>query len=133
MSLKTWKPWFGRGSLLRAAGTGPVASSETKPSPFDGRLWLRALGFFRPFKGLAALIALAIVAVSGLTLLPPLLIKGLIDHAIPAGQELGSARPLLPYVLGLVVVPLAAGLIGLAQQYLGSRMGQGVLADLRLR
>src|SRR5690349_19384224 len=110
MTLRTWKPWFGRGSLLRAAGTGGDTTPKEKPSPFDRHLWLRALGFFRPYKWLAALIALAIVAVSGLNLLPPLLIKGLIDHAIPAGQEVGSARPLVPYVLALVVVPLASGL-----------------------
>src|SRR5262245_11732137 len=97
MALKLIKPWFNRNELLRAAGAGGDSTPDTKPSPFDRHLWLRALAFFRPYRGLAALIAVAIVAVSLLNLVPPLLIKGLIDHAIPAGLEIGSAQPLVPY------------------------------------
>ena len=44
-----------------------------------------------------------------------------------------SAGPLLPYVLGLVLLPLAARLIGLGQQYLSAQIGQGILSDLRNR
>ena len=43
------------------------------------------------------------------------------------------AEPLLFYVLGLVLLPLAAGLVGLGQQYLSVQIGQGVLSDLRNR
>ena len=59
--------------------------------------------------------------------------RGLIDDAIPAGRATGSATPLLPYVLGLVLLPLAASLVGLGQQYLSVQIGQGILSDLRNR
>ena len=70
---------------------------------------------------------------SALGLIPPLLVRGLIDQGIPAGQRIGAVDPVVPYVLGLVAAPLAAGLLGLLQQYLTVRVGQGILSDLRNR
>src|SRR5262249_47680629 len=55
------------------------------------------------------------------------------DDAIPAGQAADSQSPLLPYVLGLVLAPLVAGILGLGQQSLVIRIGQGILKDLRNR
>jgi ATP-binding cassette subfamily B protein len=96
-------------------------------------VWRQALACLRPYRGVALLAVLAVAASSGVGLLQPLLVRGLIDDALPAGRTLGSAAPLLPYVAGLVLVPLAACLLGLAQDHLCSRIGLGVTSDLRLR
>jgi ATP-binding cassette subfamily B protein len=79
------------------------------------------------------LAVLAVVAGGVIGLLPPLLVRGLIDDALPAGRSLGSATPLLPYVLGLALVPLVACLIRLGQECLFARIGLGVMSDLRNR
>ncbi len=116
-------------------GQAPAAAPAAPPRPavLDRRLWREALACLRPHRWAALLTALAIAAGAVLNLAPPLLVRGLIDDAIPAGHASSSAGPLLPYVLGLVLLPLAAGLVGLGQQYLAVQVGQGVLADLRNR
>src|SRR5215217_37984 len=95
----------------------------------DARVWRAALACFRPYRAATLLTGLALVLGTLLGLAPPLLVRGLIDQGIPAGREAGSAAPLLPYILGLVLVPLAGSLLGLGQQYLSARVGQGILSD----
>src|SRR5260370_22012030 len=102
-------------------------------SAVDRRVWLGVLGCFRPYRGAVALALAAILLGTLLGLLPPLLVAGLIDHAIPAGKTTESAAPLVPYVLGLVLAPLLASLISWVQQYVATRVGQGILSDLRQR
>ncbi len=116
-------------------GQAPASAPALPPRPavLDRRLWREALACLRPHRWAALLTALAIAAGAVLNLAPPLLVRGLIDDAIPAGRVSSSSGPLLPYVLGLVLLPLAAGLVGLGQQYLAVQVGQGVLADLRNR
>ena len=118
-----------------ANGQAPPAAPESPPRPpvLDRRLWREALACFVPYRWTALLTGLAIAAGCVLNLAPPLLVRGLIDDAIPAGRASGSSQPLLPYVLGLVLLPLAAGLVGLGQQYLSVLIGQGVMSDLRNR
>jgi ATP-binding cassette subfamily B protein len=76
---------------------------------------------------------LAVAAGAAVGLLQPLVVRGLIDDALPAGRDGGSALPLLPYIAGLVLIPLVVCLIGLGQDYLCGRIGLGVVSDLRLR
>src|SRR6516165_6678834 len=87
--------------------TGPKGA---EPAAVSGRqLWREAVACFRPYRGAVLLAVLATLAGSLLPLAPPLLVRGLIDDAIPAGQADHSARPLTPYIVGLVLLPLAAG------------------------
>jgi ATP-binding cassette subfamily B protein len=75
----------------------------------------------------------AVLGGSAVALVPPLLVRGLIDSALPAGQTLGSATPILPYIAGLVLIPMIVCLIGLWQDLLCTRIGLGVMSDLRIR
>jgi ATP-binding cassette subfamily B protein len=113
----------------------PPGAPDGRPplSAIERRVWLLALGCFAPYRGATLLAALAVVAGNLLQLVPPLLVRGLIDDGIPAGRAVASAGPLLPYILGLVLVPLASSLIGMGQQTLTTRVGQGILGDLRNR
>jgi ATP-binding cassette, subfamily B, bacterial len=99
----------------------------------DRRLWAGIAGCFRPHLRTTLLVGLTLVLGNLLGLGPPLLVAGLIDRAIPAGKASGSAAPLVPYVAGLVLLPLIASLLGWAQQYLSTCVGQGILSDLRNR
>ncbi|HJT57345.1 MAG TPA: ABC transporter ATP-binding protein, partial [Ktedonobacteraceae bacterium] len=63
----------------------------------------------------------------GVGLIPPLLIRELIDTAIP-GRQLGL---ILLLGGGMILFPIANALLGLGQNYLSITIAQGLIADLR--
>jgi ATP-binding cassette subfamily B protein len=73
------------------------------------------------------LILTCIVISSVLGLVPPYLMRLIIDSAIP--QKNGTELNWL--VAGMIVVPIASGLLGVWQNYLITVMAQGVMFDLR--
>lgn len=87
----------------------------------------RVAAFARPYAALLAVMLLAIFASSLIGLVPPLLYRGLVDDAI--GKN--NLQLLTIYALGLLVIPVVDGLIGIGQRYVSSRVGEGVIADLR--
>ncbi len=91
--------------------------------------WGRAVRLFRPYvKKLSGILVLAVLsAVIGL--FPPLVMREIIDHAIPEG----SRRDLYQMALLMVLLPLAAGLLGVWQNHLNNKVGQSVMRDLRHR
>ena len=94
---------------------------------FDGRLLLRMLAFLRPYRLRMAVALVLMLAVTGLTLLTPYLMKVAFDVYIAGGDEAGLLR---------ISVVLAAAFLGLygataGQRYLLSWVGQRVLADMR--
>ncbi|MCL8208357.1 MAG: ABC transporter ATP-binding protein/permease [Actinomycetia bacterium] len=62
-------------------------------------------------------------------LVPPLLLKVLVDDAIPHGRV--GAIVLL--ALGMLLVPAAGGLVAMGQNYLNAVLTQGVVHDVRNR
>jgi len=87
------------------------------------RVW-GCLGAYRRQLVLGTLIMMAGVA---LGLIPPLLIRALIDVAIPR-DDLGLA---LLLGAGLLLFPLGAAILGLGQNYFSIVIAQGLIADLR--
>src|SRR5204862_1510486 len=73
------------------------------------------------------LIFLCIVGTSLLGLIPPLLVRDVIDKAIPNHDT----RLLNLLVAGMIAAPLLAGLLGVWQNFLITVMGQGVMFDIR--
>lgn len=90
-------------------------------------LLLRVIRIAQPYWGQAMLMLAAILVVSLLGLIPPLLIRDLIDKALPE-QDIARLNLL---VLGMIVVSLLSGLIGVGQRYLGANIGEGLIANLR--
>jgi ATP-binding cassette subfamily B protein len=104
--------------------TGPV---ETVPKERRGRTIRRIVAFFKPYKGRVAIVLVAILLTSFIGLINPILLKLLIDVAIPQ-RDFG----LLNLFVGLMVVlPIVSGLIGVGQSYLNNVIGQSVMQDLR--
>ena len=93
----------------------------------DRNLLRRVLSYARPYWAYMVLVLVAIVATSLLGLVPPLLIRDLIDNVLPNGD---TARLNL-LALGMIVIPLLSGLIGVGQRYLSACMGEGIIFDLR--
>lgn len=94
---------------------------------FSRDLLLRVWDYARPYRSGIILILLTILGISLLSLIPPLLIRDLIDHALPERDV--SRLNLL--ALGMVTVPLVNGLLGVVQRYFSARIGEGIIYDLR--
>ena len=117
---------MGRGGGGRL-GAGPTAPFTPVPPERRGRTLRRITAFFRPYRLQVAVVTIAILVTSGLGLINPILLKLLIDDAIP---HLDFSRLNL-YVGLMIVVPVVSGLIGLGQSYLNNLIGQSVMQDLR--
>ena len=105
-----------------------IRYDEKKDRPQISRdLLLRVAQTARPYRGQVLLMLAAILVISLLGLIPPLLIRDLIDNALPA-QNIARLNWL---ALGMVAVPLLSGLIDVGQRYLGANIGEGIIADLR--
>ena len=126
----------GRGSSTSAGGSRisrrfGVDPGAGPPPPIPperrGRTIRRIVAFFRPYRFQVVVVVGAILLTSGLGLINPILLKLLIDDAIP---NLDFSR--LNLYVGLMIgIPVISGLIGLGQSYLNNLIGQSVMQDLR--
>ena len=112
-------------------GGGPfgrgVPDFTPVPPERRGRTVRRILRFFRPYRTQVAVVLVAILATSFIGLVNPILLKLLIDIAIPQ-RDWG----LLNLFVGLMIaLPIVSGLIGVGQTYLNNVIGQSVIQDLR--
>jgi ATP-binding cassette subfamily B protein len=114
---------FGRGGPF---GHGQ-RDFEPVPRERRGRTVRRIVAFFRPYRAEVIVVLVAILATSLIGLVNPILLKLLIDDAIPR-LDFG----LLNLYVGLMIaLPIVAGLIGVGQAYLNNVIGQNVMQDLR--
>ncbi|MFQ5944914.1 MAG: ABC transporter ATP-binding protein [Anaerolineae bacterium] len=87
----------------------------------------RVAGYGRPYWRGVLVMLVTMVGISLLSLVPPLLIRDLIDTALPEG-DLARLNLL---ALAMVAVPVGNGLLGMLQRYASARIGEGVIYDLR--
>ena len=88
---------------------------------------MRVLGYFTPYLWKATSILLCILGVSLCGIIAPLLIRNIIDTAIP-----NSDMPLLTLMaISMLLVSLLSGFITVAQNYLSNVIGQNVMYDIR--
>lgn len=107
-------------SLLRAEETGTRMK-------LDRSLLKRVLAYGRSYWVLVALVIIIIIITSLLELIPPLLYRDLIDNVIP-NRDLNRLSLL---ALGMIGIPIASGLIGVAERYFSASAGEGIIFDLR--
>jgi ATP-binding cassette subfamily B protein len=94
----------------------------------DRKVVRRVWRFARPYRWMLLLFLVTIVAASVVEVMPPLLFKRLIDHAVPT-RDMGSIN-----MLAIAAVALALGdaVLGVAQRWWSARIGEGVIFDLRV-
>jgi ATP-binding cassette subfamily B protein len=101
---------------------------EQQDHPSVSKLVLRRVAAYaRPYLGRIALMFLTILAITLLTLVPPLLYRQLIDVALPQ-RDFGLLNLL---AVGMIGIPIASGLMGVLQRYMGAQIGEGIIFDLR--
>ncbi|NIQ75439.1 MAG: ATP-binding cassette domain-containing protein [Phycisphaerae bacterium] len=87
----------------------------------------RVWGYARPYQYKTAGLLVTIFIITGLSLIPPLLYRDLIDNALPH-QDLTRLNWL---ALGMIGIPIINALIGMVQRYLSATIGEHLIADLR--
>jgi ATP-binding cassette subfamily B protein len=91
------------------------------------RLLQRVWGYAKPYRLKVLGLLTTIFAITGLSLIPPLLYRDLIDNAIVNGDT----TRLNWLAAGMIGVPLLSAAIGFGQRYLSATIGEGLIADLR--
>jgi ATP-binding cassette subfamily B protein len=104
-----------------------IRANEQAEPHVTKELLRRVARYARPYVAKIALVLLAIFASSLIALLPPLLFRDLIDHTLPQ-KDLARLNLL---ALGMIAIPLVSGLIDVAQRWLTSQVGEGIISDLR--
>ncbi|CAN5786709.1 ABC transporter ATP-binding protein [soil metagenome] len=89
----------------------------------------RVWAFARPYRRMLLAFLAVIIAAALVNLVPPLLIKGIIDDALGPG---GGDRGLVTLLATLMVVAaLVEAVLSLGERWWSSRIGEGLIYDLR--
>jgi ATP-binding cassette subfamily B protein len=125
---------LGAGGPMRMGGPGGMLgadASQLGDAQFDRAVVRRVLRFARPYRWLLLAYLGVIVVAAVVQLVPPLVFRSIIDEAIPRGQD-GDTT--LLHVLAVLAVVAAAASAGMAivERWLSSRIGEGVIYDLRV-
>jgi ATP-binding cassette subfamily B protein len=87
----------------------------------------RVFAYGRPYQGLLAGVLATILIISSLSVVPALLIRRLVDDAIPS-RDIGLLTLL---GVGMISVPLINAVVGAIQRWMSARAGEGIIYDLR--
>jgi ATP-binding cassette subfamily B protein len=93
----------------------------------DRALLRRVFSYGRPYLTWMIGVLGTIAVISGLSVVPPILIRYLVDEAIPNAD----LRLLSWLGAGMIAVPLINAVLGTVQRWLSARAGEGVIFDLR--
>jgi ATP-binding cassette subfamily B protein len=89
----------------------------------------RVLGLFRPYLGRVLFVLVLIILASLAGVAAPFLLRAIIDHALPE-RDLGQLSLLAGGLIGLAFI---GAVIGVLQALVTSKVGQGIMHDLRVR
>ena len=88
----------------------------------------RVWAFARPYRVTIAVFLAAILIAALLALVPPLVVRAILDDAVPAGD-----RSLIMWLAGLAVAAaLADAGLQILQRWCSASVGEGLIADLRI-
>src|SRR5690606_12535137 len=123
----------GRGGGFRGVDEAAQRRLNAEAPRVQG-LGRRVAELFAPYRGRLALTALLVVVGAGLAVIPPLLVQRIFDDALfpvdGGGPEIGLLSTLVAVMIGLF--PLSA-VLGVAQTWLTSTVGNEVTGDLRVK
>ena len=109
-------------------GFGRLARQTDEKPAITWPLLRRVLAYALPYRWQIIGMLLLILASTGLSLAVPLILRDLIDNAIPAQDT----RRLLTLAGALLLIPAFNGVMSVAQRRLNASVGEGVIYDLRV-
>jgi ATP-binding cassette subfamily B protein len=118
------------GGFERGMGIGRTWASRSDAPKVDlkkvplKRVW----NLFWPYRFLLLIVLVLVLTGAALDLVPPLLIRTIIDKALPGGNQ----KLLGEMVALMVAIPALGGLVAVVQNHLNVRTGQSIMRDVRL-
>jgi len=103
------------------------SDAPEKRTKVTWRLLKRVLGYARPYYKAIIWMLILTIAVAGLSLITPLILRDLIDRTLP-DQDL---QRLLFSGIVLLLIPFVLGALNVVQRYINARVGEGVVFNLR--
>ena len=100
---------------------------DAPTGPIKRATLMRALRLFGPYRWRLALVMVLVLGGAGLGVVAPLLVRRVIDDALPSGDM----SYLTALVLGMIGATLLAGGLNLWQTYVNTTVGLHVMQDLR--
>jgi ATP-binding cassette, subfamily B, bacterial len=117
------------GGPRRMLGADP---SLVRDARFDRGIARRVWRFTRPYRTMLGVFLVILTAHALIDVVPPLLFREIIDSAIPQGQQTGD-RSALHLLAGVAVLTaIAAAVLAVLERWMSSRIGEGVIYDLRV-
>jgi ATP-binding cassette, subfamily B, bacterial len=117
------------GGPRRMLGADP---SLIRDARLDRGIARRVWRFTRPYRIMLGAFLVILVAQALIDVVPPLLFREIIDSAIPQGQQTGD-RSALHLLAGVAVLTaIAAAVLAVLERWMSSRIGEGVIYDLRV-
>ncbi|MDP2743476.1 MAG: ABC transporter ATP-binding protein [Dehalococcoidia bacterium] len=113
-------------SMMRGRPAYSANAPDERPKVTRGLL-KRVLGYARPYRRWIVMMLITTLVTTGLSLLPPLILRDLIDRTLPARD----LHRLIWLIVGLLTIPLLTGGLNVLQRQLNARVGEGVVYDLR--
>ncbi len=107
-------------------------SDAVKGRRVERALVRRVLHMARPYRGLLIGFAVAVVASAVVGALPPLLLKKLLDTLKQEDLGAGDRDTVLLLTVGAVILALTNGGLSLAQRWYSTRIGEGLIYDMRV-
>jgi ATP-binding cassette subfamily B protein len=104
-------------------------AAAVKNKSLDRRVALRAWRVVKPFRWWIAAFLVTIVIDAVLALLPPLLFRSIVDHAIPQGNR-GLVWLLASFIVGVALVD---AVLAIVQRWFSAHIGEGVIHHLRVQ
>ncbi len=105
-----------------------IRADESKgKAKIDRKLLARIMTYGRPYWSYILIVLVAIIIISLIELIPPLLYRAFIDVVIPDKDF----RKLTVLALAMIGIPIMSGLIGIVERYFSAKAGEGIIFDLR--
>ena len=112
---------------------GTLSSLRKDPSVADRKVSRatvrRIVGFATPYRWTIVAFLVLVVGGSGLVVVTPLLLQRLVDQGVVPGDR----RVVVTLALVVAALAFVEAAVGLLQRWLSSRIGEGLIYDLRTR
>jgi ATP-binding cassette, subfamily B, bacterial len=108
-------------------------NTEKNKPKISRALILRVLSYARPYWTQIGIMLVMILITTGIGLLTPLIFRELIDNVLSeSGEFYSNMNRLNILALGLVLIPVASGVIRVFQRKFSAGIGEGVIYNLRV-